>query len=108
MSLYRNVSRLNNTGDILELLGNARSTGTRKVLIHSSDLNRDFFNLRSGVAGEFLQKFINYSIEVAILLSSEDIKDNPRFQEMVGESNSIGSIGYFTQESMAKSWLLSL
>lgn len=106
MNIYFNKNKLNTTGDILELLSNARSEGTNKILIDSSQLIDDFFNLRSGIAGEFLQKFINYHMDVAILFKEEHLKDNPRFKEMIGESNSTGGIGYFLNKEKAEKWLL--
>ncbi len=42
-------------------------TGCRKLILHKSRFAPDFFILRTGLAGEVLQKFINYHVKVAIV-----------------------------------------
>lgn len=39
---------------------------TDRVIISKELIIDDFFNLRTGIAGEILQKFINYQIKIAI------------------------------------------
>lgn len=105
MNIYLNKNKLNTTSDILDLMTLARGENTNKVLIESCDITPDFFDLKSGVAGEFLQKFINYYMDVAFVIKDEHLQGNPRFKEMVGESNSIGGIGYFSDKGKAQKWL---
>lgn len=42
-------------------------TGSDKIIIEKSAITEAFFQLRSGLAGEVLQKFINYKIKLAIV-----------------------------------------
>jgi hypothetical protein len=38
------------------------------AVVTEQDLSPDFFNLRTGFAGELLQKFVNYRARLAIVL----------------------------------------
>ncbi|MBI9099889.1 MAG: DUF4180 domain-containing protein [Spirochaetaceae bacterium] len=90
--------------DFLDFIGNARYNGTANVLIHSGHLTEDFFNLKSGVAGEYLQKLSNYVMRAAIILDETHL-EQPRFREMVFEANRSGDIAYFKDKETAFSWL---
>lgn len=103
-NVFYATSRVVNTGDILDLISSARSFGTTKILLRSELITKDFFSLRTGVAGEFLQKFINYNNKVAILLDSKS-EINPRLREMVSESNKQGNICYFDDLDKGVNWL---
>lgn len=41
-------------------------TGTNKIIMDKRNISDEFFILSSGMAGEILQKFINYHIKIAI------------------------------------------
>ncbi|WP_400190203.1 DUF4180 domain-containing protein [Hymenobacter sp. B81] len=53
--------------DGLDLLGNVYYQGFDGLLLHQHQLTPDFFALRTGVAGEILQKFSNYRVRLAIV-----------------------------------------
>lgn len=38
-----------------------------KVIVRKENLTEEFFNLRSGLAGQILQKFVQYSVKLAIV-----------------------------------------
>jgi len=68
------------TEDAVDLLGNANFQGAESVIVHSEQLHEDFFNLKSGIAGDILQKFSNYHMKLAIVgdykeLSSKSLRD---------------------------------
>ncbi|MEL7570601.1 MAG: DUF4180 domain-containing protein [Eubacteriaceae bacterium] len=42
-------------------------TECRNIAINKESLTEDFFNLSSGLAGQILQKFVNYHIKFAII-----------------------------------------
>ena len=50
-----------------DLLGNADYLGANKVIISESNLNPQFFDLKTGLAGEILQKISNYHMKLAII-----------------------------------------
>jgi hypothetical protein len=51
----------------LDLLGESWYSGTRLLVVPVQRLDVRFFDLSSGLAGAVLQKFVNYSLQVAIV-----------------------------------------
>ena len=90
--------------DLMDLLGHCGSHKTRRLLIHPENLPADFFDLKTRLAGEMLQKFSTYRMKVAIRLDERAFK-NPRFREMAGEANRFGDIGYFRNQQEAEEWI---
>lgn len=105
---------ISNAGDAVDVLSTCGSSRTDRLLIHDGAIDSSFFDLKSGLAGEILQKFSTYRMTVAIVLSPGRA-DHPRFSEMIYESNSSartagqvaspGSICYFASRETAVSWL---
>jgi len=58
---------IKNSSDALDIMGNLYYQGVDKMIIHEKNLTPDFFNLRTGIAGEILQKFSNYRFRLAIV-----------------------------------------
>ena len=71
--------------DIAEALG--ACLGTAGLILTEDDLAQEFFELRSGLAGELFQKFINYRIPVAIVLPDPNAY-GVRFSELAYEHSS--------------------
>lgn len=42
------------------------NTGTNNIVIDKKATDGDFFILSTGLAGEILQKFVNYDVKIAI------------------------------------------
>ncbi|HOO28836.1 MAG TPA: DUF4180 domain-containing protein [Lachnospiraceae bacterium] len=55
----------------LELIALCGEYDTNRLLLHKEVLADGFFRQKSGIAGRILQKFSNYSVKTAILLSDE-------------------------------------
>jgi|WetSurMetagenome_2_1015567.scaffolds.fasta_scaffold252495_1 hypothetical protein len=53
--------------DAITVLEELFAVGARKVILHQENLAPEFFQLRTRLAGNVLQKFVNYSIQVAIV-----------------------------------------
>lgn len=54
--------------DVLELFGSLYGEEhVHAVVLHEANLPPEFFQLRTGLAGEILQKFVNYRIKLAIV-----------------------------------------
>jgi hypothetical protein len=58
---------LGNVSSSLEMIGTARSQRAEVVAVPVERLGDEFFQLRNGVAGEVLQKFVTYHLRVAIV-----------------------------------------
>lgn len=77
-----------NSDDAVSLIGEARSGGAAIVAIPTSRLNEDFFRLRTGVAGAFLQKFVMYGVQVVILGDIDQaVAASVALRDFVRESN---------------------
>lgn len=58
---------INNIEDGTDLLGNLYYEGFDRVILHEKNITSDFFDLKSRIAGEILQKFSNYRVRLAIV-----------------------------------------
>ena len=74
--------------DLLELIVNSPSD---TVVITQEALTPRFFELRTGVAGEFLQKVANYRSRLVILGDFSDVKSNS-LNALIIESNRVGNV----------------
>jgi hypothetical protein len=85
----------------LELVATiAFNEGCNRIILPKSVLTEDFFNLRTRLAGEMLQKFINYQVKVAIvgdfsMYTSKSLKD------FIYESNQGQDIFFVADEKQA-------
>jgi len=74
--------------DAVEIIGDALGQGARLVVIPVERFEDDFFRLRTGVAGEFLQKFVTYGVRIAILGDiSRHLAASSALRDFVYESN---------------------
>ncbi|WP_228080062.1 DUF4180 domain-containing protein [Streptomyces profundus] len=53
--------------DIMDIVGNASYQGARWVVIPAERLADAFFQLRTRVAGDIVQKFVNYRLGLAVI-----------------------------------------
>jgi hypothetical protein len=73
--------------DVLDLIGSAFGQ-TDTVAIPAERLDERFFALRTGVAGEIMQKFVNYRLRLAIVGDiSAHIDGSDALRDLVRESN---------------------
>ena len=78
---------ITDTGSALELAMSARyETGADRLAIDKEVIAEDFFILSTGVAGEILQKFINYRVKAAIWGDYSRYTSKP-LKDFIYESN---------------------
>lgn len=53
--------------DATDLMGNANYQGANCIIIGEENLDPAFFDLKTGIAGEILQKYSNYHMKLAII-----------------------------------------
>jgi hypothetical protein len=58
---------LGSVSSSLEMISAARSARAEIVAVSVKRLGDEFFNLRNGIAGETLQKFVTYQLRIAIV-----------------------------------------
>ena len=90
--------------DALDWLALCGEHGTDRLIIHSSNLTDDFFDLSSGLAGAILLKFAIYRIKVAAVLTPEQV-NRGKFREMALETNRGRVFRIFYDRSAAEAWL---
>ena len=89
----------------MDLLATVRyETGCSALLLPKQTISEDFFHLSTGLAGEVLQKFVNYQMKLAIVgdfsaYPSQNLKD------FIYESNHGNTVCFLPMESEALEWL---
>lgn len=85
----------------LDLMANVNyETGCDRIVISKSLLSEPFFDLKTHLAGEILQKFVNYRVKLAIVgdfsgYTSQSLKD------FIYESNNGNDIFFLPTEEQA-------
>jgi uncharacterized protein DUF4180 len=78
--------------------------GAGGLIITEDDLAQEFFDLRSGLAGELSQKFTNYRLRVAIVLPDPEAYGE-RISELAYEHKSHNMIRFVRSKDEAEAWL---
>jgi hypothetical protein len=78
---------ISTTQDALDLIG-ATYGQADVVAIPVERLDESFFRLRTGVAGEIMQKFVNYQVRLAVVGDvAQRAQESTAFRDLVRESN---------------------
>jgi hypothetical protein len=73
---------------ILDVIGDAWYHQAEWVVLPAQRLDGDFFRLRTGIAGEFLQKLVNYRIGLAVVGDiSAHLAASTALRDLVRECN---------------------
>lgn len=96
-------SVINSVDDALDIIGNAGYQGAQKIIIYEENIAPAFFDLKTGLAGEILQKFINYNMQLAIVGSFSKYNSNA-LSNFIYESNKTGRVNFVAtpEEATAK------
>jgi hypothetical protein len=92
---------INDVQSALDFLATVHyETGCDRMVLNKSAICEDFFHLSTKLAGEILQKFINYQVKIAIVgdfsvYSSKSLKD------FIYESNNGRDIFFLPDEKKA-------
>ena len=78
--------------------------GADGLILTEEDLGPLFFDLRSGLAGDALQKFVNYRVHVAIVVPTPQ-SHGERFVELAREHSKHPMVRFFATEDAARAWL---
>jgi hypothetical protein len=91
---------IGNAEEGLDLLGNLYYQDCDKVIIHEKNITPDFFDLKTGIAGELLQKFSTYRFRLAIV-GQFSAYPGKSIQDFIFESNKHGQINFVASRSEA-------
>ena len=92
---------ITDTGAALDLIATVQyETGLDRVAIPKAAIAEDFFVLSNGIAGDVLQKFVNYRVKLAIVGDFSGYTSKPLRDFMV-ESNKGGHVYFVADEADA-------
>jgi hypothetical protein len=81
-------AKLRSEQDAVELIGETFQQGAEMVLIPVERLEDDFFQLKTRIAGHFIQKFVTYRRHLVILGDiSKHVAQSRAFKDFVYETN---------------------
>jgi Domain of unknown function (DUF4180) len=90
-------SPIRSSQDAIDLIGEAHSRQAAVVVIPAERLGDDFFRLKTGLAGEIIQKFVTYGVRLAILGDlSHYLNDSDALRDFVYESNNASHCWFVT------------
>ena len=78
----------------------AYETGLSRVIIEKDNLIEDFFNLSNKIAGNILQKVVNYNMKLAII-GEFSMYDSKALRDFIFECNSGKDIFFVEDEDSA-------
>lgn len=82
---------IKSVNDALDLLANANAHESNKIIVRKINITTDFFDLKTRLAGEILQKFVNYDFRLAIVGDFSEYSSKSLW-DFIYESNRIGKI----------------
>jgi hypothetical protein len=95
---------INNNQDGLELLINLYYQDFDGIILHEKNITSTFFDLKSGIAGEILQKFSTYSVRLSIIGDFSKFNSDS-LHDFIYESNKGRHISFVSSVSDAISKL---
>lgn len=102
--ILRCATPIETSGDALAIVAATYEHDASGVLLEAANLPAAFFDLRSGFAGEFIQKLVNYRLAVAAVFSDESAHGE-RFREYIQEARSGRQFRTFGEVADALRWL---
>jgi len=91
---------INNAEEGLQLLVDLYYQDFDKIIIHEKNITPDFFDLKTGLAGEILQKFSNYRMQLAIVGSFEKYPGQS-IRDFIYESNKGKQVNFLASSEEA-------
>lgn len=105
IEIYSNESPICKEQDALDIISISAENDIRLIMLNSEVISDDFLNLKTGVAGSVMQKFVNYNLKVVAVIPHERIK-NGKFKNVIIESNRGKQFRVFEEREKAINWLL--
>jgi Domain of unknown function (DUF4180) len=95
------VRSLSDIGDAV-----AAAFGAAGLLLTENELSKDFFVLKSGIAGELFQKLENYQVRAAIVVPNPALYGE-RFAELAREHRTHDRVRIVASKDEAMRWLVA-
>jgi hypothetical protein len=91
--------------DALDLMASVRYLhDCHKMVIKKEALTEDFFNLKTKLAGDILQKYTNYKVKLAIVGDFSGYQSKS-LQDFIRESNAGNQVLFIPTVEIALKWL---
>ncbi|MBN2612290.1 MAG: DUF4180 domain-containing protein [Bacteroidales bacterium] len=90
--------------DALDIMADCSYQGADRIIIHEKNLSPAFFDLKTKLAGEILQKFSNYRTYLAIVGDYSEYTGKS-LRDFIYESNKAGRIVFVNSYEEARSRL---
>ncbi|MDO5106294.1 DUF4180 domain-containing protein [Capnocytophaga sp.] len=84
--------------DALDLIGNLSYQGFAQIIIHEKNITTDFFDLKTKIAGDILQKFTQYQIPL-VIVGDFSKYESKSLNDFIFESNKGKQINFMTSIS---------
>jgi hypothetical protein len=92
--------------DANDLIGEAKSAEASLVVVPITRLDPIFFELRTGIAGEMVQKFVTYQVAVAIVGDTSPLESESKsLRDFIYESNQRGSVWFLADKEKLRARL---
>jgi hypothetical protein len=91
---------IKDTDDALDLMAESRYLDAGKMIIRENQITPSFFDLKTGLAGDILQKFSNYRMQLALIGSFSKYKSKS-FQDFIRECNKGNRIFFLENQKAA-------
>ena len=92
---------INEVQDALDIMGECSFQGSAKIIVYKKNIAEDFFDLKTGIAGEILQKFSTYRVQLAVVGDFSNYTSKS-LSDFIFESNKYGRINFVNSEEEAK------
>ncbi len=96
---------ISNAQDALEIIANCNYQGAENIIVQEQHLDKTFFDLKTGLAGDILQKFSNYRSKLAIVGDFSQY-ESKSLRDFIYESNKAGRINFVATMQEATDKLL--
>lgn len=94
-------SMISGVSSALDLMAQAQyEFDCSKIIMNKTNIAEDFFDLKTGLAGEILQKFINYHVKIAIIGDFSEYKSKS-LKDFIYECNNGNHIFFLKDEQEA-------
>lgn len=91
---------LSTIDDALDLIGNLGYQGFEKIILYEKNINSNFFDLKTKIAGDILQKFTQYQMAL-IIIGDFSKYENNSLRDFIFESNKGRHVNFLTSLSEA-------
>jgi len=93
--------------DALDILSECYSMGANNIIVNKKNIVPDFFDLKTGLAGEILRKFSMYRFKLAIIGDFSDVSSKS-LNAFIHESNRTGNTCFVSSLEEAKERLVNI